>query len=94
MPWHRAHHGTSTVSSTTSRARPQRQGPPLCGICAPSSSSTASSTSSSNVARLADASHAWRLHDELRKLGRYPLPVEEVGYIPFRPYAAKGSLAT
>jgi DNA replication protein DnaC len=41
------------------------------------------------VARLADAHHAGRLHDELRKLGRYPLIViDEVGYIPFEPEAA------
>jgi len=41
------------------------------------------------VARLADAHHAGRLHDELRKLGRYPLLViDEVGYIPFEPEAA------
>ena len=34
------------------------------------------------VARLADAHHAGRLHDELRKLGRYPLLViNEVGHI-------------
>ena len=40
------------------------------------------------VARLADAHQAW-LHDELRKLGRYPLLViDEVGYIPFEPEAA------
>jgi hypothetical protein len=41
------------------------------------------------VARHADAHHAGRLHDELRKLGRYPLLViDEVGYIPFEPEAA------
>src|SRR5689334_7234500 len=41
------------------------------------------------VARLADAHHAGRLHDELRKLGRYPLLIiDEVGYIPFEPEAA------
>ncbi len=41
------------------------------------------------VARLADAHHDGRLHDELRKLGRYPLIViDEVGYIPFEPEAA------
>jgi len=41
------------------------------------------------VARLADASHTGRLHDELVKLGRYPLLiVDEVGYIPFEPEAA------
>jgi DNA replication protein DnaC len=42
------------------------------------------------VARLADACQAGRLHDELRKLGRYPLLVidDEVGYIPFEPEAA------
>jgi DNA replication protein DnaC len=41
------------------------------------------------VARLADAHHNGRLHDELHKLGRYPLLViEEVGYIPFEPEAA------
>src|SRR6266700_2575899 len=34
------------------------------------------------VARLADAHQGGRLHDELRKLGRYPLLViDEVGYI-------------
>ena len=41
------------------------------------------------AARLADARHAGRLHDELRKLGRYPLLViDEAGYIPFEPEAA------
>jgi len=41
------------------------------------------------VTRLADAHHAGRLQDELRRLGRYPLLViDEVGYIPFEPEAA------
>jgi DNA replication protein DnaC len=41
------------------------------------------------VARLADAHTAGRLHDELIRLGRYPLLiVDEVGYIPFEPEAA------
>jgi DNA replication protein DnaC len=41
------------------------------------------------VTRLADAHHAGRLQDELRRLGRYPLlVVDEVGYIPFEPEAA------
>jgi DNA replication protein DnaC len=41
------------------------------------------------VTRLADAHNAGRLHDELRRLGRYPLLViDEVGYIPFEPEAA------
>jgi DNA replication protein DnaC len=41
------------------------------------------------VARLADAHTAGRLHDELIRLGRYPLlVVDEVGYIPFEPEAA------
>ncbi len=41
------------------------------------------------VARLAGAHAAGRLHDELRRLGRYPLIViDEVGYIPFEPEAA------
>jgi DNA replication protein DnaC len=41
------------------------------------------------VDRLADAHHAGRLHDELRRLGRYPLlVVDEVGYIPFEAEAA------
>jgi DNA replication protein DnaC len=41
------------------------------------------------AARLAGAHTAGRLHDELRKLGRYPLLViDEVGYIPFEPEAA------
>ena len=41
------------------------------------------------VARLLEAHHAGRLHDELCKLGRYPLLViDEVGYIPFEPEAA------
>jgi DNA replication protein DnaC len=30
------------------------------------------------VARLADASHAGRLHDERRKLGRYPLLITDL----------------
>jgi DNA replication protein DnaC len=46
-------------------------------------------TASEWVARLADAHHAGRLQDELRRLGRYPLlVVDEVGYIPFEPEAA------
>jgi DNA replication protein DnaC len=41
------------------------------------------------VSRLADAHHAGRLHDELRRLGRYPLLViDEVGYVPFESEAA------
>ena len=41
------------------------------------------------VSRLAEAHHAGRLHDELRRLGRYPLlVVDEVGYVPFEPEAA------
>jgi DNA replication protein DnaC len=41
------------------------------------------------VARLADAHAAGRLHEELRRLGRYPLlVVDEVGYIPFEAEAA------
>lgn len=46
-------------------------------------------TASEWVTRLADAHHAGRLQDELRRLGRYPLlVVDEVGYIPFEPEAA------
>ena len=41
------------------------------------------------VDRLALAHSAGRLHDELRRFGRYPLIViDEVGYIPFEPEAA------
>ena len=41
------------------------------------------------VTRLAEAHHAGRLQDELRRLGRYPLlVVDEVGYMPFEPEAA------
>jgi DNA replication protein DnaC len=41
------------------------------------------------VDRLAAAHSNGRLHDELRRLGRYPLIViDEVGYIPFEPEAA------
>lgn len=41
------------------------------------------------VDRLAAAHTAGRLHDELRRLGRYPLlVVDEVGYIPFEAEAA------
>jgi DNA replication protein DnaC len=41
------------------------------------------------VTRLAEAHHAGRLHEELRRLGRYPLLViDEVGYVPFEPEAA------
>jgi hypothetical protein len=41
------------------------------------------------VDRLALAHNAGRLHDELRRLGRYPLNVvDEVGYIPFEAEAA------
>ena len=41
------------------------------------------------VTRLAEAHHAGRLQDELRRLGRYPLLViDEVGHVPFEPEAA------
>ena len=41
------------------------------------------------VDRLAGAHGSGRLHDELTKLGRYPLLViDEVGYIPFEAEAA------
>jgi len=41
------------------------------------------------VDRLAEAHNAGRLHDELTRLGRYPLiVVDEVGYIPFEAEAA------
>jgi DNA replication protein DnaC len=41
------------------------------------------------VSRLAEAHHAGRLHNELRRLGRYPLLViDEVGYVPLEPEAA------
>ncbi|SNR98098.1 IstB-like ATP binding protein [Blastococcus mobilis] len=41
------------------------------------------------VTRLADAHHAGRFQDELRRLGRYTLLVgDEVGYVPFEPEAA------
>lgn len=41
------------------------------------------------VARLAEAHHAGRLQDELRRLARFPLiVVDEVGYIPFEAEAA------
>ena len=41
------------------------------------------------VARLAEAHHVGRIHDELTRLGRYPLlVVDEVGYIPFEAEAA------
>jgi DNA replication protein DnaC len=41
------------------------------------------------VTRLAAAHAAARLHDELRRLARYPvLIIDEVGYIPFEPEAA------
>jgi DNA replication protein DnaC len=41
------------------------------------------------VARLGDAHATGRLHDELQRLGRYPLLViDEVGYIPFDAQAA------
>ena len=41
------------------------------------------------VARLAEAHHGGRIHQELTRLGRYPLlVVDEVGYIPFEPEAA------
>ena len=47
------------------------------------------STATEWVTRLADAHHAGRLHDALRRLGRYPLLfVDEVGYVPFEPEAA------
>ena len=45
-------------------------------------------TASEWVARLAEAHHTGRLQQELFRLGRYPLIVVEVGYIPFEPEAA------
>ncbi len=46
-------------------------------------------TASQWVDRLAEAHHAGRLQDELRRLVRYPvLVIDEVGYIPFEPEAA------
>ena len=42
------------------------------------------------VARLLDAQRLGRLSDELRRLGRAPLViVDEIGYVPFDPEAAK-----
>jgi len=47
-------------------------------------------TASEWVARLLDAAHQGRLEPELRRLGRIPLVVvDEVGYVPFDPEAAK-----
>jgi DNA replication protein DnaC len=47
-------------------------------------------TASEWVARLLDAQHLGRLSFELRRLGRVPLiVVDEVGYVPFDPEAAK-----
>lgn len=41
------------------------------------------------VTRLADAHHAGRFHDELKRLIRYPLLIiDEIGYLPFEPEAA------
>ena len=41
------------------------------------------------VTRLAEAHQTGRIHQELTRLGRYPLIViDEVGYIPFEPEAA------
>ncbi|GIH73542.1 IS21-like element helper ATPase IstB [Sphaerimonospora thailandensis] len=41
------------------------------------------------VARLADAHNNGRLHEELTRLGRYPLLIiDEIGYIPFEAQAA------
>ncbi|TMR95108.1 IS21-like element helper ATPase IstB [Nonomuraea basaltis] len=41
------------------------------------------------VARLGDAHEGGRLHDELTRLGRYPLLIiDEIGYIPFESHAA------
>ena len=42
------------------------------------------------VTRLLDAQRLGRLSDELRRLGRVPLViVDEIGYVPFDPEAAK-----
>ena len=41
------------------------------------------------VTRLAEAHHAGRFPDEIKRLGRYPLLViDEIGYLPFEPEAA------
>ena len=41
------------------------------------------------VARLAEAHHAGRFPDEIKRLARYPLLViDEIGYLPFEPEAA------
>ena len=46
-------------------------------------------TAAQSVDRLAGAHGSGRLHDELTRLGRYPLLViDEVGYIPFEAEAA------
>jgi DNA replication protein DnaC len=45
-------------------------------------------TASQWVDRLAQAHHGGRLQTELVRLGRYPLLIDEVSYIPFEPEAA------
>src|SRR5215211_5700526 len=45
-------------------------------------------TASQWVDRLAEAHTSGRLQAELVRLGRYPLVIDEVGYIPFEPEAA------
>jgi DNA replication protein DnaC len=46
-------------------------------------------TAAAWTSRLTTAHRAGRLHDELTRLGRYPLLIiDEIGYIPFEPEAA------
>ena len=59
------------------------------GIRAPQAGHRVAFATAEWVARLAEAHHASRLHEELRRLVRVPLLiVDEVGYIPFEPDAA------
>ena len=88
-PWTSSPPGTTWCSSARpAPARPTSRSASRSGPARPGTGSLFA-TAAEWVARLADAHHAGRLQDELRRLGRYPLLViDEVGYIPFEPEAA------
>lgn len=78
---------TSSCSAHPAPGRPTW--PPARDPGLPGRAPVLFATASQWVDRLAEAHHAGRLQDELRKLVRYPvLVIDEVGYIPFEPEAA------
>ena len=81
----------ATTSCSSARPAPARPTSPSACPSAPARPGTAScSPPPPNGSTASPLAHSnGRLHDELRRLGRYPLIViDEVGYIPFEPEAA------